>query len=266
MAAGSGLKFYFSLRSPYSWLAYHDLGVRYPALADRLDWIPFWEPDEVSLRSLEEASGQFVYTPMSRAKHLYVLQDVRRLAGERGLAFTWPVDRSPWWEVPHLAYLVARRHGCGPEFIALAHRARWQEGRDICDREVVGELAQAVGLDPAELRGAVDDPQVRAEGVTALLSIYRDGVFGVPFFVRGYDKYWGIDRLPAFNAAVAQADAEAARTVAEAARMVKTSAPFKPQPAVALRSNGSRYPAVPLSDDRATDDHATDGGHAGGCG
>jgi 2-hydroxychromene-2-carboxylate isomerase len=244
MAARSALKFYFSLRSPYSWLAYHDLRLRYRPLGDRVEWIPFWEPDELSLRLLAEAGGQFVYTPMSRAKHLYVLQDVRRLAHERGLAFTWPVDRSPWWEVPHLAYLVAHRQGRGPEFIAAALRARWQDGRDICDRDTVGEIATAIGLDPADLRGAVEVPNVRAEGVAALLAIYRDGVFGVPFFVRGYDKYWGVDRLPAFVEAVRAAD-------------VQEAADDPPAPVLAGVSADPAGSAELL---------ATDGGHAGGCG
>src|SRR4030095_2728769 len=38
--------FYFSLRSPYSWLAYRDLLDRYPDVAERVRWEPFWEPDE----------------------------------------------------------------------------------------------------------------------------------------------------------------------------------------------------------------------------
>ena len=237
MATRPALRFYFSLRSPYSWLAYHDLRTRYRTLGDRLEWIPFWEPDELSLRLLAEAGGQFVYTPMSRAKHLYVLQDARRLARERGLLFTWPVDRSPWWEVPHLAYLVARRQDRGAEFIAAALRARWEDGRDICDQETISDIAVSLGLDPADVRGAVDDPSVRAEGVAALLSIYRDGVFGVPFFVRGYDKYWGVDRLPAFAGAVHAADE-----------------PIEERPLV-------KSLTVPESELVATD-----GGHAGGCG
>jgi 2-hydroxychromene-2-carboxylate isomerase len=202
-------RFYFSLRSPYSWLAYRDLTDRYGDLADRLDWIPFWEPDELSTRLLTEAGGAFAYADMSRAKHLYVLQDIRRLAAERELTFRWPVDREPWWEVPHLAYLAARRAGRGRSFVDAAYRARWEQGRDICDRETVGELAVALGLDPAALVAAPQDPQLRAEGTQALLSAHRDGVFGVPFLIDRFDRYWGVDRLPAFVAAQAAKDASA---------------------------------------------------------
>ena len=195
-------RFYFSLRSPYSWLAYQDLMTQYPDVAERLEWRPFWEPDAESLRMLTEAGGSFPYVAMSRAKALYILQDVRREAARRGLAIAWPVDRAPCGEVSHLAYLVARRHGQGPPFIAAAYRARWVQGRDISDPATIGEIAVELGLDPAELSGAVSDPGTRKEGLHALQAVDADGVFGVPYFLYGRDRYWGIDRLPDFVAAV----------------------------------------------------------------
>ncbi|MFJ8788291.1 2-hydroxychromene-2-carboxylate isomerase [Streptomyces sp. NPDC102462] len=195
-------RFYFSLRSPYSWLAYRDLTAHHPGLAAALDWVPFFEPDELSRKLLDEAGGSFPYTPMSPEKHRYILQDVRRLAAERGLSLSWPVDREPVWEVPHLGYLAAARHGMGPEYLALAARARWELGQDICDRSVIGGFGARLGLDAQELASASDDPELRAEGVRILLEIQRDGVFGVPFFVDHYDKYWGVDRLRAFVAAL----------------------------------------------------------------
>ena len=174
----------------------------YPDVAARLDWRPFWEPDARSERLLAEAGGRFVYTPMSKEKHLYILQDVRRLAAERGLAVSWPIDHDPCWEVPHLAYLVAAGHGQGTGYIELAYQLRWQEGRDICDPATVAELGGKLGLDGAELAGAYDREDLRRQGTGALLDIHRDDVFGVPFFTYGRQKYWGLDRLALFAAAV----------------------------------------------------------------
>ena len=149
-----------------------------------------------------EADGAFPYVDMSRAKALYILQDVRRLAADRGLKITWPVDRAPCWEVAHLAYLVAREHDAGPRFIASVYRARWEEGRDISDRATIAAIGANLGLDPVALATAADDPAVRRNGLRALQAIDTDGVFGVPFFIQGRDKYWGLDRLPEFVAAV----------------------------------------------------------------
>lgn len=229
-------RFYFSLRSPYSWLAYRALLDAHPDIAAIVEWRPFFEPDPVSERMLADAGGAFPYTPMSRAKHLYVLQDIGRLAKARGVRLAWPVDREPVWEVPHLAYLVALREGHGPEYIAAAYHARWEQGRNICDPAVVADIARGIGVDADAAASAADDPELRREGVRLLLDICTDGVFGVPFFVHGYSRFWGLDRLPAFVAHLR------ART-APARRM--------PQAVPAAVGLGPR---------------STDDGHAGGCG
>ncbi|MGW2872715.1 DsbA family protein [Kitasatospora sp. NPDC001225] len=234
--SGRAPRFYFSLRSPYSWLAYRELLERHPDVAGAVEWRPFFEPDGTSERLLAELGGSFPYTAMSRAKHLYVLQDVRRLTAARGIAFRWPVDHDPVWEVPHLAYLRALRGGLGPQFVAAAYRARWEQGRDICDRTVIAGIGAELGLDPAELAGASDDPELRRQGALLLKDICDDGVFGVPFFVQGFNRFWGLDRLPDFVAHLrARAGGDGAL----------------PPPAA---------PAVGLGA-RAVDD-----GHAGGCG
>lgn len=146
-------RFYFNLRSPYNFFALADLERDHPELLDRVEWRPFWEPDPTSEKLLTDASpgAEFPFHPMSRAKQFYILRDVRRLAADRGLALTWPVDRKPWWEPAHLTWFLAEREGLGRTWVERAGRARWLEGRDICDPDVVRELAEEIGLDGAEV-------------------------------------------------------------------------------------------------------------------
>jgi 2-hydroxychromene-2-carboxylate isomerase len=195
-------RIYFNLRSPYSWLAVHDLVTRYPQVAEGIRWRPFWEPDERSERLLRQAGGRFIYTPMSREKHLYILGDVRRLAQRRGLEIRWPIDREPHWEVAHLAFFEANRQGLGREFVLAVSRARWQEGADISDPDQVGRIGAGLGLDADRLAAAHRDPGLMAEGTGALLDLCRDSVFGVPYFVYGRECFWGVDRLTDFVALV----------------------------------------------------------------
>jgi 2-hydroxychromene-2-carboxylate isomerase len=242
--------FYFSLRSPYSWLAYRVLLAHYPDVAEPARWEPFWEPDEDWQRTLAEAGGRFHYVDMSRAKAMYILQDVRRLARERGLTISWPIDLAPRWEVAHLAFLRARRCGAGRPFIEAAYRARWEQGRDISEPGTIGEIAAELGLDPDAHARAVDDPELRQEALDALLALDRDGVFGVPFFTLGRDRFWGLDRLPHFAAAV-----RGAMLTAEPAR--NGAVPDKPEDLD--EDQGTLQPdelVVP----------GGDAGHAGGCG
>ncbi|MFI1227150.1 MULTISPECIES: 2-hydroxychromene-2-carboxylate isomerase [unclassified Streptomyces] len=194
-------RWYFSLRSPYSWFAYLDLMERYPDVADGVEWIPFWEPDEITQGLLDEADVELPIVAMSRAKNFYILQDLSRISKARGLKMTVPIDKEPNWEVSHLAYLAAQEAGLGREFVGLAYRARWQDGRDISKRETMADIAVELGLPPELLSHASDDPGMRKKGLDCLVSSYKDGLFGVPFFVHGREKFWGADRLTPYVAA-----------------------------------------------------------------
>ncbi|WP_263869244.1 2-hydroxychromene-2-carboxylate isomerase [Streptomyces sichuanensis] len=205
-------RWYFSLRSPYSWLAYRELTENAPDVADAVEWRPYWEPDEESARLLAQEGIRLPYVPMSKEKHLYILQDAKRLATERGLSIAWPLDTAATnWDVSHLAYLVAEDAGRGRDFIAAVYRARWERGMDVSDRATIAAIGEELGLDSQVLANAADDPGVRRRGLEALRLVARDGVFGVPFFIHRHDKFWGSDRLSGFIASV-RAQAEPAGT------------------------------------------------------
>jgi 2-hydroxychromene-2-carboxylate isomerase len=189
-------------------------------VARELQWRPFWEPDAGMRERLAGAGATFPYVDMSRPKALYILQDVRRLATQRGLAVRWPVDRCPRWEVSHLAYLLARRHGAGEHFIEAAYRARWQCGLDISDPSVIATLGGKLGLDADDCAAAADDPELRDEGLLALLDVVRDGAFGVPFFLFGREKFWGVDRLADFAELVRSRDSRGAPPSTQAATLL----------------------------------------------
>jgi 2-hydroxychromene-2-carboxylate isomerase len=197
---------YFSFRSPYSWLAFHDLVATRPDLVQILDWRPFWEPDARHHRMLTDAGGDFLYTPMSREKHLYILGDVRRLAGTRGLSIKWPIDREVRWEIAHRAYLLARAEGRGIDFMARVYAARWLEGRNICDAATISDLAGDVGVDGTAAGRAADALDLDGVSVAALMDLWNDHVFGVPYFVGPAGRFWGIDRLGAFVATLGLAE------------------------------------------------------------
>lgn len=191
-------RLYFSFRSPFSWLLGWRLRRCLPDMHERLELIPFWEPDPLTEQALAERDAALHYVDMSKAKHLYILQDTKRLAARLGLRIAWPVDVEPWWEPSHLGWLLARRLGRGTEFYDAVTAARWERGEDISDRAVVARLAESVGLDGAAVAGAADDPDVRAEGVECLARAHEDDIFGVPYLRLGWQRFWGYDRLDDF--------------------------------------------------------------------
>lgn len=189
---------WFSFRSPFSWIAMHELNLRVPSARETFEFRPFWEPDANTAARLAERGGEIIYAPMSKAKHLYILQDTKRLAERSGLSMTWPVDMGPWWEPSHLGWLAAERDGRRWEYYDAVVAARWERGEDISDPAVIARAAETAGLDPASVSAAVDDESLRAAGADALYQAYHGDIFGVPYFVHRRQRFWGLDRLDWF--------------------------------------------------------------------
>lgn len=196
-------RFYFSFRSPFAWIGSRLLEERFPDAYEQIQYVPYWDPDAHSLALLHALGGEYLYTPMSKAKHLYILLDIKRLATHYGYSLTWPVEVDPWWDLPHLAYLMARQVGKGAEFIRAAYRARWERGENIFTIEAIRQLALEVGADADALVTASENEAIRTEGAAALYLAYQDDVFGVPYFKYGNERYWGVDRFGAFAASFA---------------------------------------------------------------
>lgn len=197
-------RFYFSFHSPYSWMATRLLEERLPEAPRLLEYVPYFLPDEKTRAALIGRESNMHYSMMSKAKHLYILQDTKRLAQRFGFPMKWPIDRDPWWELPHLAWLAARRTGDDHALFRALLEARWERGENICDRAVLVGVAESIGLDGERLAGAADDPEMRDEGVDALERGYMDDVFGVPYFLLGPHRFWGLDRLDDFLALLHQ--------------------------------------------------------------
>lgn len=68
-------------------------------------------------------------------------------------------------------------------FDAAIYDALWQEGRDIGDRDVLTDLATAVGLPADEIRDAIDDEGLRTELQERFGAAQQQRITGVPTFV-----------------------------------------------------------------------------------
>lgn len=191
-------RLYFSFRSPYSWLTVRRLREVVPNLSTAMECFPYWDPDERTSAALADRGGEFHYLQMSRAKHLYMLMDTKRLAERQGITMAWPVDVDSWWELPHLAWLQARHDGREWEFYDAVTEARWGRGDDICQPEVIRAAAEQAGLHPDRLVAAADTPDIRSEAVECLYQAYLDDVFGIPYLKWGRHRFWGLDRVDAF--------------------------------------------------------------------
>jgi 2-hydroxychromene-2-carboxylate isomerase len=165
------LTVYFSLRSPYSWLALHRLERLGPRLGAELRLVPVY-PREGSA---------FQNPAANHARLRYRIEDVGRMAQAYGLSVRLPPSADVRWELSHAAFTFAQERERGLAFALAAGSARFSRGRDLGDLAVLEEVAAIVGLDPAAVAG-----------ITAGM---QQGVFGVPFFVYEGHHFWGNDRL-----------------------------------------------------------------------
>lgn len=72
--------------------------------------------------------------------------------------------------------------------------ALWVDGEDIGDPEVLVDVAADAGVDPAEVRAALDDDELRESVREQFTQARRDGVTGVPTFV--YDDHAARGAVP----------------------------------------------------------------------
>ena len=93
------------------------------------------------------------------------------------------------------AAVAADADGFGMAFALAVSDARWGEGRNIADMEVLKECAEKVGWRADGVEAAQTALSVGKAMKKHRALIEEDQVFGVPFAVVNGAKYWGHDRF-----------------------------------------------------------------------
>ena len=178
------IRFYFSFRSHYSWLALHRIERALAGLPVHLSTIPCFPPARTEDEDTEEGS-----------EDRYIREDVERFAHAYGLTLRWPQPFDTDWIRPHAAFLWAQNQGRGRDFALRAYALRFSEGRDIGADAVLAELAAQCALEAAQLLQAADDPKLQERVWAGMAEGGRLGLFGVPFFIFKDQQFWGNDRI-----------------------------------------------------------------------
>lgn len=184
------IDYYFATISPFVYLA----GQRLEAIAARhgaaVRYIPINAP------ALFPRMGGQILAERHDSRKQYRLQELRRFSVQTGLPLNpqpafFPVNPAP----SSYAVIAAAKVG-GGDLAGLVHafpRAVWAEGRDIAEDDVVKEILAAHGFDPAIADRFM---MMAADTYTANLEeAVARGVFGVPFYIVGEERFWGQDRL-----------------------------------------------------------------------
>ncbi|MEM8771699.1 MAG: DsbA family protein [Pseudomonadota bacterium] len=176
------IRVYHSFRSPYSRLGLHVLS---RAGLD-VDLIPFTGPPE---------GNRFDDPLQNKGKTAYYMQDVPRMTMRMRLPIMPPnpfeVDLIPSYK----AAVAAHADEKGMAFALAVSDARWGEGKNIADLDVLKHCAKQADWSPEGVEKAQSAVSVGKAMKKHRELIEEDQVFGVPFAVMGDQKYWGHERF-----------------------------------------------------------------------
>jgi 2-hydroxychromene-2-carboxylate isomerase len=181
------VKYYFAFPSPFAALAdarIDDLVARAGAELDPIPVVPPQQPP---------ATG--VAAQLQEFKLGYMFEDAARWARKLGLPWKEPEPRIVDTTDAAAGYYFARARGKERAYRNAVFRARWGEGKNVSDRDVLAACAEQAGLPRVEFLKALDDPRWRDEVPKALQRCMEDRIFGVPIFLVDGKRFWGNDRL-----------------------------------------------------------------------
>jgi 2-hydroxychromene-2-carboxylate isomerase len=181
------VKYYFAFPSPFAALAdarIDDLVARAGAELDPIPVVPPQQPP---------ATG--VAAQLQEFKLGYMFEDAARWARKLGLPWKEPEPRIVDTTDAAAGYYFARARGKERADRNAVFRARWGEGKNVSDRDVLAACAEQAGLPRVEFLKALDDPRWRDEVPKALQRSMEDRIFGVPIFLVDGKRFWGNDRL-----------------------------------------------------------------------
>jgi len=202
MSARPRLEFYFDCSSPWTYLAFtriHDVVAR-----TKTDVL--WKPilvggvfNEVNKEVYERRAN-----PDPR-KGKYYVKDLADWAHFAGIK----IGRPPVFPVNSVramrGALAALDDGKLVPFAKAVFEAYWGDLLDIGQPEILGRVAASVGYDARAFLTRIEDPAIKARLKANTDELIARGGFGSPtMFVNGNDMYFGNDRLPLVEAALAR--------------------------------------------------------------
>lgn len=196
------LEFFFDCSSPWTYLAFtrvHDVVKRTGAVVE-------WKP--ILVGGVFNAVNQDVYERRANPdprKGKYYAKDLADWARFTGLK----IGRPPVFPVNSVkamrGALIALDDGKLVPYATAVFQAYWGDLLDISQPDILGPVVASVGYDADAFLKRIDAPAVKDRLRANTDELIARGGFGSPtMFVDGDDMYFGNDRLPLLEAALAR--------------------------------------------------------------
>lgn len=192
------IDYYLSVISPWTYL----VGNRVAKIAAAHGAEIVYKPVDPS--ALFARTGGLPLAERHENRKAYRLQELRRQSAKAGMPLTLHPAYFPTNPAPAAYAIIAAQQAGGGDIHALVQSlcaACWADDKNVADDAVITDCLKRAGFDPAlsftgMLAGAEVYPRNLDDGIAA-------GIFGVPFFVIGEERFWGQDRLDDLEAYLA---------------------------------------------------------------
>ena len=177
------LEFYFSFRSPYSYLA-----------APRAFDITRCYDVDVEFMGIRPMVTRGV--PLTLSKTLFILNDASREAKRLGMPFDRMYD--PIGEgALRCLYIAeyAKEQGREADFVLMASRAIWAEGLSMTNDNNLRKICRAVGLPWYHCSDALENKNYHDKIESNNERLAKLPHWGVPTFYINGEIFWGQDRI-----------------------------------------------------------------------
>jgi 2-hydroxychromene-2-carboxylate isomerase len=186
----AALEFFYSFRSPYSFLA----------LLQMQEFHARW-PAGVRVRPVMPMAMRAITVP--RSKRMYTLRDVKREAALRGIPFGRVADplgdgARRLMQVFQLAATTQQQL----DYLVSAGRAVWSEGIDVAGDEGLAFVCQRAGISWGDARALIADGRPIDYAEENRIDLLGAGLWGVPcyrvgehFAAWGQDRFWMLPEL-----------------------------------------------------------------------
>jgi predicted DsbA family dithiol-disulfide isomerase len=171
--------------------------LRLESALDRLGWretVPVtWLPFELNPDMPAEGVERMAYreAKFGLAKAIQLDAQMTALGEAEGIAFAFGRQaRTPSTRRAHKLIAHATRSSRADPVVTALFRAYFEEGRDIGDPVVLGEIAEAAGLERDPALAALDDALLDRQVAELEAEAAASGVSGVPFFI--VDGRWAV--------------------------------------------------------------------------
>ena len=187
------VQFLFDFGSPNAYLCHKVIPKIENRTGVKFDYVPVLLGGLFKLANNRSPMQAFAETPLKLA---YERLEMKRFITEHKLT---QFKMNPFFPVNTLANMrgavAAQKLGCLASYVGAVFAAMWEQGLNMAEPAVIGQVLVAVGLDADRLLQEAQQPDVKEGLLANTQSAFDRGAFGSPTFFVGSEMFFGKDRL-----------------------------------------------------------------------